>query len=523
MIRSRLIDRRPRRIRTWRRVGLHAALLLAACTGTRLCAQAIPAASPDAQHIADIESRLNEVTATLAQTQKALQQSLVDIEYLRTQLNAIRQTSAALPPPPPPNTTASSVPVEAQIAALHEQQDVLQAEIKQHDQTKVETESKYSLKVTGLVLFNAFATAGVVDNAELPSLALPRNPGSSHGSLGASARQTVFGVVASGPVIAGAQTSATLNVDFFGGSTTNTFGYTAPDGFVRMRDSQLSLDWSQTTLQLGYTNPLISPLSPTSYATVAQPALSYSGNLWAWSPQIRIEQRVPLSGNSGFALEAGLISPVSPIYNSIQLDSPIEASRRPAVEGRISFHADNTTNSSPHSLAFGVGAYSANQFYNSANRIHSWAVTGDWRIPLSQWLDLSGEVYRGRSLGGLGGGVYKDILSGTDPITGLSRTVGVETAGGWAQLKLNIGQHLEANTMFGLDDAFASSLRSVILPSGSGALTQSARNSTVTGNLIFRPRSSLFISPEYRRLLTWRITGAPYAANIFTLSAGYQF
>ena len=520
-MRSQVIDRCPCRMRQWHRAGLHAAVLLAAFAGSRMYSQAAPAASPQSRQITDIENRLNEVTAALAQTQKALQQSLIDIEHLRTELNAMRQTNAALPPPSP--ATASSSSVEAQIAALHEQQEVLQAEIKQHDQTKVETESKYSLKVTGLVLFNAFSTAGVVDNAELPSLALPRNPGSSHGSLGASVRQTVFGVAATGPMIGGAQTSATLNADFFGGTTTNAFGYATPEGYVRMRDSQLSLDWSKTTLQLGYTNPLISPLSPTSYATVAQPALSYSGNLWAWSPQIKLEQRVPLVGNSGFALEAGLISPISPIYNSVQLDSPIEASRRPAVEGRISYHADNTANSSPHSLDFGVGAYTANQFYNSTNRIHSWAVTGDWRIPLSHYFDLSGEVYRGNSLGGLGGGVYKDILTGTDPITGLSRTVGVDTAGGWAQLKLNMGQRFEANSMFGLDDAFASSFRSVILPSGSGALIQSARNSTITGNVIFRPRSSLFISPEYRRLLTWRITGAPYSANIFTLSAGYQF
>ena len=522
-MRSRVIECCPHRTRPWHFAVLQAAIVLVAFAGTHLCSQGVPTSNPGARQFADIENRLNEVTNTLTQTQKALQQSLIEIENLRSELNALRSNGTALPPTPPSSATAVPGSVEAQLADLREQQDVLQAEIKQHEQTKVETESKYSLKVTGLVLFNAFSNAGVVDNAELPSLALARNPGSSHGSLGASVRQTVFGVVATGPVIAGAQTSAMLNADFFGGTNANALGYATPEGYVRLRDSQLSLDWSRTALQVGYTSPLISPLSPTSYATVAQPALSYSGNLWTWSPQITFEQRIPLAGNSGVSVEAGLISPISPTYNSVQLDSPIDASRRPAVEGRLSYHADNTANSSPHSLAFGVGAYSANQSYNSSTQIHSWAVTGDWRIPLSHWVDLSGEVYRGLALGGLGGGVYKDILSGTDPVTGLSRTVGVETAGGWSQLKLNLGQHFEANTMFGLDDAFASSFRSVVLPSGSTAITLSTRNSTVTGNLIFRPRASLFLSPEYRRLMTWRTTGAPYVANIFTLSAGYKF
>ena len=483
-----------------------AILLSSAFAVASLAGQTTSPPQPDVQHIDNIENRINDLTNTLVQTQKALQRSLLDIAQLRAELDTLRQAGAA-----------------AQMDALHEQQEIQQAEIKQHEQTKVETASKYNLRVTGLVLFNAFTNAGVVDNVELPSFAQPRNPGSSHGSAGATLRQTVFGVFATGPVVGGAHSSAVLNGDFFGGATTNAYGYTALASNVRLRDSQVSLDWSETTLQVGYTSPLISPLSPTSYAMIAEPALSASGNLWTWSPQIRLAQRIPIRGKSGLSAEAGLIYPASPSYTSIQLDSPVEASRRPGVEGRIAYHADNTSTPSPHAFGFGISGYTANQFYNSATRIHSWAIAGDWQIPLSRWVDLSGEIYRGRSLGGLGGGLYKDILTGTSPVTGQAETVGVDTAGGWAQLKLNLNSRLEANGMFGLDDAFANSFRSVVLPPGSTSLTLSARNSSVVGNLIFRPRSSLIFSPEYRRISTWRITGSPYIANVFTLSAGYQF
>ena len=479
-------------------------------------AQAEPSPSKtDTPQLADIEHRLDDLTGTLAQTQKQLQQSLLEIQRLHAELDILRAQSKV--PAPATNSTSD------QIQALQEQQDIQQAEIKQHEQTKVETESKYKLRVTGLALFNAFSNAGVVDDAQLPTYALPRAPGSSHGSVGATLRQTELGFVATGPILAGAQSSAFLNVEFFGGATTNAYSYSAPSGFIRLRDSQVALAWNTTTLRFGYTEPLISPRSPSSYATVAQPALAGSGNLWSWAPQLSVEQRVTLSGTHAVSLEAGLIDPPSPYYNSVQLDTPVEASRRPAVEGRIAYHANDSATAPARSFVFGVGAYTAEQFYNSNTTIHSWAVTGDWQIPLSRWIDLSGEIYRGRSLGGLGGGLYKDILTGTDPITGLTRSIGVETAGGWSQLKINLNARLEANAMFGIDDALSSNFDNVNLPVSATWFTQAARNSSTIGNLIFRPNASLIFSPEYRRILSWTYTGAPYIANIFTLSAGYRF
>jgi hypothetical protein len=400
----------------------------------------------------------------------------------------------------------------------------LQAEIKQHEQTKVETESKYSLRVTGLLLFNAFSNAGVVDDADLPTFAFPRTPGASHGSLSATLRQTVLGLAATGPMIGGAQSSAIINLDFFGGVTNNSYGYAAPSGYVRMRDAQLGLDWSRTTVQVGYAQPLISPLSPTSYATVAQPSFTGAGNLWVWSPQVRVEQRIPLFTQSGIHLEAGLLDLPATNYYATQLVSPVEASRRPGVEGRISYHADSSATASPRSLVLGVGGYRASQEYASTTNIPSWAVTGDWQIPLSHWIDISGEVYRGRALGGLGGGAYKDILTGTDPNTSLPLTIGVDTAGGWSQLKLNFNERMEANAIFGIDDAFSSNFRQVTIPSTATWPVSVARNSSVVGNFVYRPMSSLIFSPEYRRILTWKYNGGyPYVANIFTLSAGYRF
>ncbi len=511
-------------------------LVLVCATAPALIAQEGPRTTPppsdprraQAERLENVERKMAELTEILAQTQSALRRSQDELSALRAELGALRGNKAAAnassdPASDPPIQPTTDAARDDELRRIKEQQEILQAEVKQHEQTKIETELKYGLTVNGIALFNAYSNAGIVDDAELPALAYPRGTGSSHGSLGGSLRQTVLGIVASGPVIAGARTSASVNVDFFGGTATTNFGYTAAEGYVRMRDGDVGLSWNRSALRVGYFGPLISPLSPSSFATVAQPALAASGNLWIWSPQVSYRQNLPIIQDRGLSLEGGLISPPSPAYSSTQLDSPTEASRRPGVEGRVAFHSDLSPAASPRSLAFAVGAYSANQFYGSSSRVHSWAATGDWQIPLSRRADFSGEIYRGRALGGLGGGLYKDILSGTDPVSGVSRVVGVETAGGWAQLKLSLTSRWEANAMFGLDDAFSSSFHNVLLPAGSSALTLAARNSTVTGNLVFRPSASIIISPEYRRLTTWRINGGPYIANIFTLSAGYQF
>jgi uncharacterized coiled-coil protein SlyX len=499
-------------------------LLLASFTPVSFAQAADDATAAEQQRVVAIETKLNELNDALSQTEKMLEKSRAEIQALHAQLDALRAqsagTSASVPTPDPRNANTDH---PQELEAMREQQDAMQAEIKQHDQSKVETFSKYPLRLSGLILFNAFSNAGVVDNTELPTIALARFPGASHGSSGATLKQTLLTLDATGPRIAGARSSANVSIDFFGGVSSNTYGYSASTGVVRMRQSWVSLDWYKTTAQAGYTVPLISPLSPTSYATVAQPGLAGSGNLWTWSPQLQVEQRIPFSEQRRIGLEGGLIDPPASGYTATQLDSPVEASRHPGYEGRISYSADGTRKGVPRPFALGVSGYSAHQFYSSATQIHSWAVTGDWQIPIFRWFALTGEAYRGRSLGGLGGGTYKDILTGPDYVTGLTRTTGVETAGGWSQLKFIPNSTFQLNSAFGLDDAFASNFDQFNFSAAIEAMISSTRNSSVVANLIYRPKTYLILSPEYRRIKTWPYIGAANTANIFTITAGYEF
>jgi len=508
----------------WPEVSARALVAPAQPPATQVTGQA----EPD-QRYAEIERRLNAATAALQQMRNTLAQSLEQIQQMQGEIDALRAATSAKPAQSQENSVSTSADNKTEdtnaglketVARLAEAQDAMQAEIKQHEQTKVETISKYPLRVSGLVLFNAFSNAGVVDDIDLPSLAADRTPGTSHGSVGASMRQTVLGLEGSGPDFAGARSSADVSVDFFGGISNSFNG--SSGGTVRLRYASASLDWEKTTAQVGITTPLISPLSPTSYATVAEPGLSWAGNLWVWAPQMRVEQRIPLSGGRTFGVEAGLWDP-QPIgisSNSVlRMSSPGEQARRPGYESRLSYRAGT----SDRPFVLGVGGYSSRQAYNGGIQLTSWAATADWQLPLGRHLDLRGEAYRGSGLGSLGGGAYKDVLSGIDRTSGLARTVGLNAVGGWSQLKFQWSRSMEVNAAYGLDDAFAADFHRLILSPTTNPWQFYARNSMVVGNLIFRPKTYLIFSPEYRRIMSWELYGSAYKANIFSISFGYQF
>jgi hypothetical protein len=84
--------------------------------------------------------------------------------------------------------------------------------------TKVETDSKYPLKVTGLLLFNGFVNTRQVDVSASPAYALP-----GPGSTGLSLRQTVLGLDARGPHLFNATSHADLRVDFFANNTLSNY------------------------------------------------------------------------------------------------------------------------------------------------------------------------------------------------------------------------------------------------------------------------------------------------------------
>ena len=194
-------------------------------------------------------------------------------------------------------------------ASLEEEYDLLSGKVDDQYQTKVESGSKYRMRISGIVLTNLFSNQGTVDNADLPTLAYARPAGGSGGSFGMTLRQSEIGFEVFGPRVAGAKTRADLQVDLAGGFTQDINGINS--GLMRLRTATMRMDWENTSVVVGQDGIFFSPNSPTSLATLAQPALSYAGNLWSWVPQIRVEHRMALGENSSLLLQGGILDPVS--------------------------------------------------------------------------------------------------------------------------------------------------------------------------------------------------------------------
>ena len=69
----------------------------------------------------------------------------------------------------------------------------------------------------------------------------------------------------------------------------------------------MRMDWKDTSVVVGQDSSFFSPLSPTSFASLAVPALNYAGNLWAWTPQVRIEHRFEISSDQNIMIQGGIM------------------------------------------------------------------------------------------------------------------------------------------------------------------------------------------------------------------------
>ncbi len=476
--------------------------------------------------------QLQSLASRLVAAEDRLKQSEQEMERLREQINEMRGELSALNAPtsaPSPNTPPeAAAPVVAEGSSsssntdIKEQISVIQSQIEQHEQVKVESESRYPVRLNGLILFNAFSNHGVVDNFDQPVVALPQTYDTPSRTFGANFRQTIIGIQASGPHLAGASSYAEVNMDFYGGIPYSNYG--SSGGIVRMRTASAGLLWSRDTVEVGFVAPLISPLSPTSYASVAEPAMSGAGNLWVWAPQLRYQHRFDTSSHSNLSWEFGLWDPPPSGYSNTNINrtpSAGERSGQPAYESRISWNRGEQ-NAHDH-LQLGLGGYYSRLAYSGGRNGDSYAITGDWKIPLSQRLELSGEAYRGRAIGGLGGGTYKNVVSGNDPVTGAATFRLLNDAGGWTQAKLRFTNVFEVNGVFGLDNGFARDFHSLVLPSDANATQLYARNQMWSANLIYTPKTYLILSPEFRHIRTFNVNSSSSSADIFTLSLGYRF
>ena len=418
-------------------------------------------------------------------------------------------------------TQSQSQPPEERIAKLEEDQQVMEGKIDDQYQTKVESGSKYRLRLSGMALLNLFENRGTVDNSDFPSLAESQalnEPNSSPGTFGGTLRQSQIRLQAFGPDIAGARTSADVNFDFAGGFADAPNGVGM--GLLRLRTGIVRFDWANTSIVAGQDRLFFTPLAPTSLATLAIPSLAYAGDLWAWTPQVRIEHRIVLSDASSLSIQGGILDNLSgdlPRDDYDRYPTWGEESGQPAYAARLSW----SHKLFGEDLTAGVGGYYGRQDWGFSRGVDGWAGTADLTLPLGNRFELTGAFYRGRAVAGLGGGIGQSVLL-NGPFGSTTTTFrGLDSMGGWTQLKFKVKSNLEINGAFGSDNPFASELRQynahTIYP---GAYT---RNLSPLVNVIYQIRSDILFSVEYRYLHSTVLDSGSFSANHVNLSLGYIF
>jgi len=501
---------------------------------------AAAAGAPAAADSGDLNSRLEKLSESLQVTRAELAESRAEVRELHGMVQQLIAASGthmvAIPGPAAtpanPASPASAVPsaaappyatpaeVQANPAQLTQDDwELTNARIDEQAQDKVETRLKYRLKVSGIVLFNAFAVTGQVDNLDVPTAAVYSENPQSGGSFGGSLRQSTIGLTGIGPEILGAKTSGDIQMDFFGGLPVGYGG--GNSGVARLRLVRLRMDWKNSSIIAGLDVPFFSPNVPTSYMSLALPEFAASGNLWAWTPSIRYEHRYS-EGREQYKMEAGILMPggYGAFFSGARYPGAVEASRQPVYSVRVSANRTDEV----HPITVGAsGLYIPMRFSNV--NISGWGALADWKFAIAPHAELSGAFFVGKGLDSFGGvpvagyPVTEDVNYYALAEPAIERLTMI---GGWTQLKIPIDVRNEFNVGAGTGGRNSSGL---------GAIEYynqylqdfAARNQSLFVNYIVKPRSDLVLSVEYRRLRTYQISDDTASAGQIGFAVGFLF
>ncbi len=255
---------------------------------------------------------------------------------MRAELQQLRAEVAALKAARGTAAPETATPVQ-QSAAV----ELLTAQVAELAQTKVESTSRFPVKIFGTVHANVFANSATPNWLDIPNLVNPAPADGHTGTFSATLRQTRLGFTADGPTLGSVRTSAVVAMDFFGGIPGFQTGQVM--GLPRLLVAYARLDGEKTAAEIGQDHMILSPRDPTSLAALAFPLLFRSGNLYLRAPQVRIERAI----TSRVRATGGIVAPIGgdltiEDYRFVPPALGGERSRRPGLQARVGYASDET-------------------------------------------------------------------------------------------------------------------------------------------------------------------------------------
>jgi hypothetical protein len=402
-----------------------------------------------------------------------------DLEALRAELRQLRAEVEAL---------KKLVGVPGAERAPDPAVAMLQEQVAEQAQTKVESKSRMPVTLSGSIVSNTAYNSGEANWLENPNIVAAES--GPTGSFGSTLRQSQLALSISGPDVGGWQTSGFVQVDFLGGAPGFATGTVM--GLPRLLYAFARLERERTSLVVGQDNMVLAPRDPTSLATPGFPLLFRSGNLYLRTPQIRVEQR--LAG--GLDLRAGIITPQAGDFGSTYVFAPVpgagERSRAPAVQARLGHQR-----SADAGARWDVGiAGHLGQERRATGTSDQWAAAADASVD-------AGAV-------GFGGEIYAADLGNA---FGAALGQPVRSAGGFGEVRFRATERVSFNAGGGIDRVSDDDRRLVPLRG----------NRTWFGNAIFTLSPELKTSLEYRHLQTETSGGAKRANHHVNFTFLYGF
>jgi hypothetical protein len=214
-------------------------------------------------------------------------------------------------------------------------------------------------------------------------------------------------------------------------------------------------------------------------------------------------------------LTAGLIRPVGgsdvPAGGSLtDLGGAGERSGIPFVQSRVYYSRP----SGEKTLTLGFSAHYGKEEYKTGTPpleedVSTWAVAGDFQIPLGSMFSAQGEIFTGSNLDSFQAGINQGIRMNPDSVTA------IDTKGGWAQFSFLPPQNtnLTFNIAYGIDDPDDADL----------AKGQRSENATIMAGVHYKASKYFQAAFEYSRINTKYLAGSENDANVVNLAFGLWF
>jgi hypothetical protein len=453
--------------------------------GALLCA--IPLAAQNRTNGVSMEA----IAQRLEELEKQNAEFREQIQVLRAQLENIRP-SAEEPLP------------TARVEALEDQVQIQAGRLAEQDQIKMQGSQRTPVRLTGIVLFNAFLNGRHGQTVDYPPTAAV-SPGRTR--AGATLAQSVVGLDFQTPdAVLGGRFRGSLMVDLSSASGDGT----PTNAVVRLRTASIEGQWKTRSIMVGQEKPIFSPREPNSLARLNTSPLASAGNLWLWRPQVRFEQRIKLGRAQEVRAQIG-VSQARENLGTIpgEFLSTLEI-QRPGLEGNFRFsHAVDEF----RRVEIAAGFHRSTT-HVAGTAVPSSVVSMDWFWNPVRKVEFTGTVFTGKNLAKFGGLAGVQSFTILTPSSGQVRVIPVRGIGGWAQATWLATSRLSFNVFSGQHDTNNTDL------SISG---QRHKNLVNGANFFYRVAPNVVTGIEASQIRTWYLGGPHPLNNHYDLYMGYLF